>query len=107
MRRSSPSKAVSRELPRLLTVGEVADLLRTTTGAVHIGAARVIAPVTSSNGSATTVSDRRAMGDERAIIEERERRVGPPLPEHVVDRLAELWCEALLANLLRHPLHFR
>jgi hypothetical protein len=26
-----------------------------------------------------------------------------PLPDSVVEQLAELWCEALLANLLRHP----
>lgn len=27
-----------------------------------------------------------------------------PLPEHVIEALAELWCEALLANLRRHPI---
>lgn len=27
-----------------------------------------------------------------------------PLPEDVVEQLAELWCEALLANLRRHPI---
>ena len=27
-----------------------------------------------------------------------------PLPESVVEKLAELWCEALLANLQRHPI---
>ena len=26
------------------------------------------------------------------------------LPESVIEQLAELWCEALLANLRRHPL---
>ena len=26
-----------------------------------------------------------------------------PLPESVIEQLAELWCEALLANLRRHP----
>lgn len=27
-----------------------------------------------------------------------------PLPEEVVEQLARLWCEALLANLRRHPI---
>lgn len=27
-----------------------------------------------------------------------------PLPEAVVERLADLWCEALLANLQRRPI---
>jgi hypothetical protein len=27
-----------------------------------------------------------------------------PLPDVVVEQLAELWCEALLANLQRHPI---
>jgi hypothetical protein len=27
-----------------------------------------------------------------------------PLPENVIEQLAELWCEALLANLRRHPI---
>lgn len=27
-----------------------------------------------------------------------------PLPDAVVEQLAELWCEALLANLRRHPI---
>jgi hypothetical protein len=26
-----------------------------------------------------------------------------PWPESVIEQLAELWCEALLANLRRHP----
>lgn len=27
-----------------------------------------------------------------------------PLPDAVVEQLADLWCEALLANLQRHPI---
>ena len=27
-----------------------------------------------------------------------------PLPESAVEQLAELWCQALLANLRRHPI---
>jgi hypothetical protein len=26
------------------------------------------------------------------------------LPEDLIERLAEFWCEALLANLRRHPI---
>jgi hypothetical protein len=33
-----------------------------------------------------------------------EPRIIQPLPEAVIEHLAELWCEALLANLQRHPL---
>lgn len=33
-----------------------------------------------------------------------EARIMPPLPESIIEQLAELWCEALLANLRRHPL---
>ena len=28
----------------------------------------------------------------------------PPLTEAMIEQLAELWCEALLANLRRHPI---
>jgi hypothetical protein len=28
----------------------------------------------------------------------------PPLPDAVVEQLAEFWCEAILANLRRHPI---
>lgn len=31
-------------------------------------------------------------------------RIMPPLPESLIEQLAELWCEALLANIRRHPL---
>jgi hypothetical protein len=34
---------------------------------------------------------------------EDERRMIRPLPDDVIERLAELWCEALLANLRRDP----
>lgn len=27
-----------------------------------------------------------------------------PLPEAVVEQLAELWCDVLVANLRRHPI---
>jgi hypothetical protein len=27
-----------------------------------------------------------------------------PLPESVVEQLAELWCEVFMANLQRHPI---
>jgi hypothetical protein len=33
-----------------------------------------------------------------------EARMMPPLPEPLIEQLAELWCEALLANLRRHPI---
>ena len=33
-----------------------------------------------------------------------ETRIMPPLSETIIERLAELWCEALLANLRRHPI---
>ena len=31
------------------------------------------------------------------------RRIMRPLPDDVIERLADLWCEALLANLRRQP----
>ncbi len=33
-----------------------------------------------------------------------DRDMLPPLPEHVIEQLADLWCELLLADLERHPL---
>jgi hypothetical protein len=33
-----------------------------------------------------------------------ELDVLPPLPDAIIEQLAELWCEALLANLRRHPI---
>lgn len=32
-----------------------------------------------------------------------DARIMRPMPEETIDRLADLWCEALLANLRRHP----
>jgi hypothetical protein len=36
----------------------------------------------------------------------KETEVKPtqPLPDDAIEALAELWCEALLANLRRHPI---
>jgi hypothetical protein len=30
-------------------------------------------------------------------------RMMPPLPEPVIEQLADLWCELILANLRGHP----
>jgi hypothetical protein len=35
---------------------------------------------------------------------EDEPRIMRPLPEDVIERLADLWCEALLANMRRRPI---
>ena len=32
------------------------------------------------------------------------RKMRRPLPESTIEQLADLWCEALLANLRRHPI---
>ena len=41
---------------------------------------------------------------EPRIISTPDQAVARELPEAVVEQLAELWCEALLANLRRHPI---
>jgi len=28
-----------------------------------------------------------------------------PMPEHIIEQLADLWCEVLLESLNRHPVH--
>jgi hypothetical protein len=40
---------------------------------------------------------------EPRIISTPEQPMPRNLPEAVIEQLAELWCEALLANLRRHP----
>lgn len=34
-----------------------------------------------------------------------DRRNIPPMPEHIVEELADLWCAVLLESLRRHPIH--
>jgi hypothetical protein len=41
---------------------------------------------------------------EPLIIAPPENVEMPPLPEAVIEQLAELWCEAILSNLRRHPI---
>jgi hypothetical protein len=47
---------------------------------------------------------RRRAGGMMSAPKETEVKPTQPLPDDAIEALAELWCEALLANLRRHPI---
>ena len=51
-----------------------------------------------------TLTSLRESGPPEAGSRQDEPRIMQPLPEDVIERLADLWCEAILANMRRRPL---